>query len=441
MFLQLITPPGTGTITTLSAAAQRNADSLWLYHPLEISAIVETFWRNRYNALSSPGTPSSPFIAWPTQVTQAILGPPPDPGYVLGYNPPGNPNALPTGQLFMPSGEIFTVPSQQPGILGSPLTPPPSNWDHLIYAYLVENTRIFDVFSKVLESYMFSELLPTPSFATQQFLRNTEYLMFSDGLPTMIWTTAGRLRRDEIANRLTVYYWMFGIDLSHAQEIGAAHPYTRPEAANRDFIPTFEAFASEVWKGLENAKNTSGVNVTDDEAISTAARRIYDMMATRRLNGNLSREEFRAVALMSWLHLAVMYDSPVVQDLNAFASSPEQRLQKIAEKVGMSAHSKAKPLFDLSQAFSFLLQSIETGVYNTPATVAVLYTPGSPIESNAEIVIDQYYLATGRDLKAPAVTLTQRATTPRLPPPHALPSAIAARAARTASPRGNGRAP
>jgi hypothetical protein len=457
MFLQLVTPPLVTPITPpviqqLSAQARANADSLFLYHPLQISALVETFWRNRYNAWSQAGGATSPFVAWPTGVTQAILN---DADYILGYDPSTQvannsiavspPLSPDTGQLFMPSGEPFQPPLMQPGIqtLGD------TNFDHLIYAYLIENTKIYDIFAKVLETYMFSEQLPSPNFAAQQFLRNTEYLIYSDCLPTMVWTTSSRLRHDEIANRMTLYYWMFGIDLSHAGELAVLHPYAKPEAANREFIPTFEAMASEVWKGIENAKNTSGVNATDDEAISTAARRIFDMMSTRRLNGNLSREEFRAVAVMSWLHLAVMYDSAIVLALNASASSPEQRLQKIAERVGMSVHSRAKPLFDLSQPFSSLLQSIETGLFNDPGGVATLYTPPSTIEANAEIVIDQYSLATNRDLKAHTIAMTERAATAprvaaasqagahRLPPPHTMPKTIHG-SARPASPRTNG---
>ena len=124
------------------------------------------------------------------------------------------------------------------------------------------------------------------------------------------------------------------------------------------------------------------------------------MMATRRLNGNLSREEFRAVAVMSFLHLAVLYDSPAVVDLKAAASSPEMRLQKIAERVGMSAHPKSKPFFDLAAPFSKLMQQIESGNYNNPALAQGLYFPANtPISENAEKVIDQYSLATGRDLK------------------------------------------
>src|SRR5262249_49825643 len=177
-------------------------------------------------------------------------GSPPD-DYILGYFPPNT--AIEAGQLFMPANETFIEPVQQPAFQDTAIPFRPAkgnfNFDHLIYAYLVENTGIFEIFSKLLEIWMFSERLPTPSFATQAFLRNTEYLLYGDGVPTMVWTTAGRLRRDEIANRMNIYYRMFGIEVAHAAAISAAHPYSKPEAANRDFIPTFEAFLSEVWKG------------------------------------------------------------------------------------------------------------------------------------------------------------------------------------------------
>ncbi len=105
MFLQLVTPPG-------MQPAQPNIDSLFLYHPLQLSAIVETFWRNRYNALNAAGGPNSPFVAWPLGATQALL----NDTYVLGYNSSGIPNTdtitgNPTGQLFMPSAETFVAPT------------------------------------------------------------------------------------------------------------------------------------------------------------------------------------------------------------------------------------------------------------------------------------------------------------------------------------------
>jgi hypothetical protein len=394
MFLQLVTPPGPSVIVP------QNVDSLFIYHPLQISAIVETTWRNRYHVANTP------FVPWPQLFTDALLAP----GvFTLGWKFP-DPMGPPPPSIgqdvgIMPSGETFLPPNTQPGI-SSPVHP--SNWDHLIYAYLIENTRIYDIFMKVLDAYIFSERLESPSPASQQFWRNTEYLIYGDGLPSMVWTPASRLRRDEISNRLTIYYWMLGVDLSHAQDLAAKHPYDKPGAANRDFIPTFEAFGREVWRGIINAKNTSGANDADAAVIATLARRLYDMMATRRLSGNLSREEFRAVSVMAWLHLAVSYDSPAVVDLKATASSPEQRLAKIAERVGMTVHSKAKSLFDLAQPFSSLMQQIETGDYNDAAHAQLLFSPPTVITANVETVIDQYSLASGRDLKSQAVSVSDR---------------------------------
>jgi hypothetical protein len=403
MFRQLVAGPN----------VTNNINSLFTYHPLQISAIIETVWLNRSNATNSQT--SSPFLPWSPQITHPILNADFFPGYhwPTGGFPP--PSALPP--LSIP----HVKPISQPG-LGLDVAPPhkplrSTNWDHLIYAYVIENTRIFEIFSKVLETYMFSEQLETPTPQSQLFWRNLEFLIFGDAMPSMLWTTSSRLRRDEIADRLTTYYWMFGIDLSHAVEIAGQHPYQKPAAANRDFIPTFEAFGREVWRGIVNAKNFSGANDTDATVISTLARRLYDMMATRRINGNLSREEFRAVAIMSYLELAVRYDSPAVVDLKASASSPEMRLQKIAERVGMTAHPKSKPFFDLAAPFSKLMQSIETGSYNEPWQAPVLYSLMSPAADIAEKVIDQYSLATGRDLKSQAVSTVPRATTSSLPIP------------------------
>jgi hypothetical protein len=265
---------------------------------------------------------------------------------------------------------------------------------------------------------MYTEQLETPSQQGQLFWRNLEYLIYGDAMPSMVWTTSGRVRRDETANRMASYYWMFGIDLSHAAELSTRHPYQKPAASNRDFIPTFEAFAREVWRGIVNAKNTSGMNDTDPTVISTLARRMYDMMATRRLSGNLSREEFRAVAILSFIHLAVLYDSPAVVDLKATASSPEMRLNKMAERVEMRANPKSKQLFDLAGPFSILLQSIESGAFNDTSGAQLLYSQVPPafVSQNAETVIDQYTLATGRDLKSQAVSLTARPATLPLSP-------------------------
>jgi hypothetical protein len=424
MFRQLVTPhPG----APLTQDVINNINSLFTYHPLQISAIVETVWLNRYNA--APSQISSPFVPWPPEITYPILNAP----FFSGYTWPG-PSPLPAVPPPAPLQFAIKPPIQQPGLgwSGNPVVLPlnpanpatrpthHTNWDHLIYAYVIENTRIYEIFRKVLHKYIHGGELETPSPASQLFWRNLEFLIHGDAVPSMVWTTSGRLRRDEQAERCSTYFWMFGIDLSHAAQLAAEHPYEKPAASNRDFIPTFEAFGREVWRGIVNSRNISGANDTDPNVIAVLAERIYDMMQTQRQSGNQSREEFRAVAIMSYLHLAVLYDSPAVIDLRAEASSPEMRLQKIAERIGMTAHPKSKALFDLAGPFSFLMQSIETGKYNDASVAPLLYSQVPQptfVSRNAEDVIDQYTLATGRDLKSLPVSVVQRAATASLPVP------------------------
>ncbi|HJS84714.1 MAG TPA: hypothetical protein VJ779_04585 [Acetobacteraceae bacterium] len=371
MFLQLVTVPNNAQQTV------NNASNLTQYHPLLISALAETMWRNRY-----PGAASMPFEAWPQAMTDRI---------------------------FADFGGLAAFPGLAPG--GA------TNWDHLIYAYLIECTRIHDIFRKVLETYQFSERLETPSLRGQRFWRNTEYLVYADPMPTMVWSLFSRTRPDEAADRMSIYWWALGLDLPHARELLQKQPYEKPSAANREFISTLELLLREVWRGIVNATNTSGERWTDDQAIAIAARRIYDMMNSRRLNGNLSREEFRAVAVMSWLHLAILWDSPAVVDLKAQAASPEERLGKIAERVGVKAHSQSKAFFDLAQPLSLLLQAIETGAFNDQANAQLLYNPAFAISRTSRVVIDNYTVATGRDLKASSVAVTGRAPPPSPPIP------------------------
>lgn len=409
MFRQLVTPHPN---SPPSQDVINNINSVFTYHPLQLSAIIETVWLNRYNAAPTPI--SSPFAPWPLELTFPILSTP----FITGYSWPG--------AIAIPNSPTFTPPLGQPGLgwggnIPTAFTLPttPTNWDHLIYAYVIENTRIYEVFSRLLSKYIHGGELETPSPASQLFWRNLEYLIYGDAAPSMVFTTSSRLRRDEQAGRCSTYYWMFGIDLSHAPQLAAEHRYDKPAGSNREFIPTFEAFGREVWRGIVNAKNHVGPNDTDPRVIANLAERIYDMMETQRQSGNQSREEFRAVTIMSYLHLAVLYDSPAVKDLRAEASSPELRLQKMAERVGLSAHPKSKALFDLAGPFSKLLQTIETGKYNTSANTPLLYAeqPPTPISRNAENVIDQYTLATGHDLKSVSVSAVRGATNTALPAP------------------------
>jgi hypothetical protein len=175
----------------------------------------------------------------------------------------------------------------------------------------------------------------------------------------------------------------------------------RAEAANKEFVATFEELLREVWVGIINASNTSGTKATDDSKLTELAKKLQEMLLARRLNGNLSREEFASVAMLSWFHLTVEDDSPVIVDLRAQATSPEQRLYKIAQLVGVPAHGLSGSYFDIADDISKLLLLIETGVFAAiPHAVAALYTPSSVLEPVMRTIITHWSIVTGRDMKA-----------------------------------------
>jgi hypothetical protein len=284
-------------------------------------------------------------------------------------------------------------------------------WNHLIYAYMIENTRIFEIFQRVLREYLTGENLEVPSEAGHRWLRATEDLFYRDLPSAHIAAVTSDVRPDMRASRRNAYFRFFAMDLNHGTIENQPYAFEKPKAANRDFVRLWEEFLREVWKGIENSVNTSGVNATDDAAIANLATQLFDMLRVRRARGNLSREEFVFVSMLSWFHLTVEFDSPIVRDLKAEAPSPEERLRKIGERVGLPAHAKSESYFVLAEAMSRLLIDIEMGLFNDPATVRALYAPpppDNPLRGDVMSVITHWSLATGRDLKAGKVTVSAR---------------------------------
>jgi hypothetical protein len=343
-------------------------DNLFNLHPLEIAAIIERHWQGRV----TPPPPLAPFPANPL-VNAAFVD---------------NPFA------------------------GGPF---PNPHPHLIYAYMVENTRIFDIFRRLCTEYVQGERLEIPTLDGQRWLRNTEELFFRDPPPFLSFTLTSQLRPDPNASRRNAYYRMFGLDLNHGTDDNKPYPYVKAAAANREFVPTLELLLTEVWRGVTNAANTSGPSDTDNVAIATLATRLDDMLRVRRGGataaptagvGNLAREEFWFTAAMSWFHLTIAYNSPIVMGLRADATSPEDRLRKLGERVGLPCHAKSQAFFILADQMSLFLRQIEAGAYSTTATARALYNP--PVDQMMTEIITQYSVATGRDIKARTVVLNRR---------------------------------
>jgi hypothetical protein len=121
----------------------------------------------------------------------------------------------------------------------------------------------------------------------------------------------------------------------------------------------------------------------------------------RRRGGTLARDEFVHVATMSWFHLTVEMDTPIVKDLRAMGTDEADRLTKIGERIGIKPPLHARELFEMADLASDFVRFIELGLFDTNAAVQTLYNPpGNPLSQNVERLIDLWEMATGDRIKA-----------------------------------------
>lgn len=359
MFRQLVNLILTPATPPNVSEAQWRADFLLSRHPADLAALLEEAWNARLNA-----------------------------GVPLGH--PFNRSAL-SGLADPADGSGIVLPRPLNGVA----------WDHLIYAYMIENTRIYEIFRRLLHELLHGEKLGTPTAESVQWLRTTEALFYRDSAPFFITDLSTHIRPDGRAARRNAYQRMFGMDLNHGADDGKPYPYVRAEAANGEFVNTFEEFLREVWVGITYVTAANSANPTDNSKIAELAEKLNNMLLTRRQNGNLSREEFAYVSMMSWFHLTIEQPTAIVRSLRAEATGVEQQLFKIAERVGLPAHGLSKNFFDIADPLSFILTQIETGIYNSGTEVPALYTPaaGGP-EGFMRTIITHWTAITGRDVKA-----------------------------------------
>nr|WP_281722971.1 hypothetical protein [Nitrosomonas nitrosa] len=353
------------------------ANTLFLQHPSVLTTVLEVTWQNRTHDLNQP----------------------------LGH--PYHRSNLPQ----LPDGWLNALKQATEPSIDSPTgTASAANtrtvlWDHLIYAYMIENTRIYEIFRRVLLEYLHGEKLGVPTAAAQHWLRNTEELFYRDPPPFSITTITSHIRSDMRASRRNAYWRMFGMDLNHGSDEGQPYPYVKADAYNNEFVTIFEEFLREAWIAIINVRNESGANPTDQGKIENLVANLQNMLMSRRANGNLSREEFAFVSMMSWFHLTVSFDSPIIQALRAEATGTEQRLFKVAQRVGLPAHGLSKSYFDIADPISRILIQIEAnGTGIVPAIVAT-GAPLNTIQVALNTIITHWSIITGRDIKAGKVAV------------------------------------
>jgi hypothetical protein len=326
----------------------------------------------------------------------------------LGH--PDNRSDLPqiqSGFVQRPAPQPAAIPGRLAAILEDSFSLEEIRWDHLIYAYMIENTRIYEIFRRVVQEFSFGEKLGTASLETQLWLRNTEELFFRDPPPFSITNVSSHIRPDLRATRRNAYQRMFGMELNHGTDENAPYLYPKAEASNNEFVTTLEELLREVWVGITNRDNSSGTKATDDSKIEELAKKLHDMLISRRQNGMLAREEFFFVSMMSWFHMTVDSDLPVIQDLRAQGVSAEQRLFRIAQMVGLPAHGLSRNYFEIAEPLSELLIAIESGVLHQTGAGRAFYDPTSPNElaNVMNKVITHWSIITGHDIKAGKVAV------------------------------------
>jgi hypothetical protein len=376
-------------------------------HPLQLSRWLDEVWTQVGTVPAfGPGADVPPFLG-STEIIETLNLPAPFPAGTPAPVPSGLARTSPdsfNGQVF-----DFTQTATDP-------SPPSLIWDHLAYAYLIESTGVFEVMAEVLRRLTVGETLGPLSAAGTRWVRATEELFFREPPLFAITGVVSEVRPGLRVARRNHYWRMFGMEPPHPLPArwvppGAADQSWKADlggGANTGFREKWSELLRQVWLGFENARNGIGPNATDREYVAFLAKALRDMMMMRRRGGALAREEFVDVSTMSWFHLTLESDTPIIRDLKAEATSPADRLARIAQLVGMAPAPRSRELFELADLMSALLRAIELGLYDTGAGAETLYLPfssGGGGADNAKVIedmnriIDLWQSATGERVK------------------------------------------
>lgn len=307
---------------------------------------------------------------------------------------------------------------------------------HLIYAYFLENTRIYQIVEKLIFMFRNDEELGVAIANNQihkqafNWITNTENIYFKTLPNTSYLNYSGNLRPNPEASRRNAYFRLLGMDLAFGMPTNPTSNefvYHKPKFANREFILLFEQFLSEVWQAYINASNSSGANTTDYERIKNIVTKIRLMLMARRGGSgfinladyrymNLSKEEFNSVILMYWLLYVFLTNSPLIVMLGCQANSPSERLEILGQKVGLPAHKKSMALMELAGPSAAVLRAIEFGTFELTSpdlwiqkAIESRSAFGSPVASDAQKqaltdllnIINNWENATGHRIKNP----------------------------------------
>lgn len=294
---------------------------------------------------------------------------------------------------------------------------------HLIYAYLLENTRMFQIFDKLITMFQQDEKLSiVPSGAPvniHRLMSNTEQLFYKDFSSNSINANiVSSLRPSSESTRRNAYHRLLGLGLNwNDYKTNTPITFHKAEFSNKSLIAKMEMFLKGFWDAYTNASNTAGVNNTDMHSLEMHVKDLRLQLMSRRsdeatfnpVNYNkyhLSHEEFSSVIFASWLKFLVTPKSPLADYLNCTANTHGGVLAGIGSRVGLAAHSKADALFDLADDMAYFMRSIELGFFETGTVLVDIVKADAtnnvsyqPILKKFLNIINNWEIATGRSMK------------------------------------------
>ena len=171
------------------------------------------------------------------------------------------------------------------------------------------------------------------------------------------------VRPDLEATRRNNYQRLLGMDLNHGAVDNKPYSYMQAEASNKEFVSTFE----ELFRASGSASSTPATTAAPSRPMTSKlqdlTKKLNDMLLARRVSGNLSREEFVAVAMMSWFQVTLATNTSIVKDLRADGEERRAATLPIAQQVGVPAHGLSGSYFEIAQDISKILLLIETGIF------------------------------------------------------------------------------
>src|SRR6478736_7617592 len=186
-------------LAQLLVANGRSRNDVFLVHPLQLSRWLDEAWdATRTIPVFGTAANQQPFLG-STDVVETLDLPRPS---AIGVH-----DIAPSG-LSLTDPDVYTDAVFGPTAAGL-------IWDHLIYAYLIESTGVYEVMAEVVRRLVVGETLDTLSSAGLRWVRATEELFFRDPPLFSITGVVSEARPEDRRNWRNMTWRMFGMDLPH----------------------------------------------------------------------------------------------------------------------------------------------------------------------------------------------------------------------------------